>query len=137
MHNSTRTILILMVLAVGGLSALGFIAYRYTRVLEASGISAEDAAQRVDVFIQVRQGMRSEIDSWHDGGGHRESLTAVRDRGLALHGIDLETYAEVRQLYRAWRRGRLRAGTPMATALEGRREVLREVDLGVYEPLDS
>ena len=52
-------------------------------------------------------------------------------------GIDLESYAEVRQLYRAWRRGRLRAGTPMAAALEGRRAVLRELDLGVYEPLDS
>ena len=137
MHNSTRTILILMVLAVGGLSALGFIAYRYTRLLEGNGISAEDAARRVNAFIRVRQGMRSEIDSWNDGDPHRESLTAVRDRALALHAIDLAAYAEVRQFYRAWRRGRLRAGTPMAAALEGRREVLRELDLGVYEPLDS
>jgi hypothetical protein len=126
-----------MVLAVGGLSALGFIAYRYTRLLEGSGISTDDAARRVNAFIQVRHGMRSEIDSWNDGDPHRESLTVVRDRALALHGIELETYAEVRELYRAWRRGRLRAGTPMAAALEGRREELRELDLGVYEPLDS
>jgi hypothetical protein len=137
MHNPTRTILILMVLAVGGLSALGFIAYRYTRLLEGTEITGADAAQRVEAFIRVRQGMLSEIDSWNEGEAHRESLTAVRDRALALHGIDLETYTEVRQLYRAWRRGRLRAGTPMAAALEARRAVLRELDLGVYEPLDS
>jgi hypothetical protein len=137
MHNPTRTILILMVLAVGGLTALGFIAYRYTRLLEASGTTPEEAAQRVGVFIKVRQGMRSEIDSWNDGQPHRESLTAVRDRALALHGVDLATYAEVRESYRAWRGGRLRAGTSMAAALEGRREELGRVDLGVYEPLDS
>jgi hypothetical protein len=126
-----------MVLVVGGLSALGFIAYRYTRMLDGTGISTEDAAQRVNAFIQVRHGMRNEIDSWHDGDPHRESLTVVRDRALALHGIDLETYAQVRELYRAWRRGRLRAGTPMAAALEKRREELQGLDLGVYEPLDS
>jgi len=137
MHNPTRTILILMVLAVGGLTALGFIAYRYTRLLETTGTTTEEAARRVDVFIKVRQGMRSEIDSWNDGQPHRESLTAVRDRALALYGVDLDSYAVVRESYRAWRRGRLRAGTPMASALEGRREELRRLDLGVYEPLDS
>lgn len=137
MHNPTRTILILMVLAVGGLTALGFIAYRYTRMLEATGTTTEEAARRVDVFIKVRQGMRNEIDSWSDGQPNRESLTAVRDRALALHGVDLDTYSEVRESYRAWRGGRLRAGTPMAAALEGRREELGRADLGTYEPLDS
>lgn len=137
MHSPTRTILILLVLAAGGLSALGFIAYRYTRLLEGTEMSTVDAARRVEAFIRVRQGMRSEIDSWNGAKAHRESLTAVRDRALALHGIDIETYREVRQLYRAWRRGRLRAGTPMAAAFEERRAVLRELDLGLYEALDS
>jgi hypothetical protein len=137
MHNPTRTILILMVLAVGGLSALGLIAYRYTRLLEGTAVSSEEAARRVDAFIRVRRGMRSEIDSWSDGDSHREALTVVRDRALALHDVDLETYAKIRRSYRAWRRGRLRAGTPMAAALEARREDLRKLDLGIYEPLDS
>jgi hypothetical protein len=137
MHSQSRTILILLVLAIGGVSALAFIAYRYTRVLDEGTVSTEEAVRQVEAFIRVRGGMMREIASWEGGAYSREALAVVRDRALALHDVDPETYGEVRTLYRAWRDGRLRAGTPVAAALERRRGELRGLDLGVYEPLDS
>jgi hypothetical protein len=137
MHSQSRTILILMLLAIGGVSALAFIAYRYTRVLDEGVVSDEESVRQVDAFIRVRQGMMREVGSWEDGAFSREALAVVRDRALALHDVDPQKYAEIRTLYRAWRDGRLRAGTPVASAFERRREKLREIDLGVHEPLDS
>jgi hypothetical protein len=137
MLRPARTLLILLVVAVGGVSALGYLAYRYTRLIEGEVTSGEDAVRRVDAFIAVRRAMRREIDSWHDAGPRPETLILVRNRTLVLHGLDPEAYAETRRVYRSWRGGRARPGTPMAAALEGRREELGRVELGPYEPLDS
>ena len=137
MPNATRTILLLVVLAVGGLWALGYTAQRYARLLHTSAETAEDATRRVEGFVRVRRAMLREIVTWEDGSVDAEALRRARDRALALHRIDPRAYAEIRELYRAWREGRLQAGTSVAAALERRREEVWALHLGSHEPLDS
>jgi hypothetical protein len=136
-QNTTRTLLILLVLAVGGVTSLAFLAYRYTRLVENGATFRGETARRVEAFIAVREAMCEEIDSWPGGSPRPAALILVRDRALLLHGLGTVAYAETRESYRSWLEGRLRAGTPMASALEGRRDDLGRVDLGSYERLDS
>ena len=138
MGQPTRTLLILLALALGGISALAFMAQRYARVVDArGGPSVERELARVDGFIAVRSAMQREVRSWGRGGPRAEALKLARDRGLLLHGVNREDYAEVREHYRAWREGRQQAGSALVAALERRRSQLRSVDLGPYESLDS
>jgi hypothetical protein len=137
MHSPARTLLILLFLAVGGVSALAFVAYRYAQVIETDSSVPAEAVRRVESFIRVRTAMRREIDSWGGSGPRQRELTLVRDRALALHRVDRESYVEIRGLYRNWLAGRLRAGSTMAAMFEGRRSALGRVDLGAYELLDS
>jgi hypothetical protein len=135
-QSPTRAILILLVFSVVGLSALGFMAYRYSRLLEGRSVQVERATREIDTFIQVRQGMRREVDGWAGGSGDRAALVVARDRGLALCGVESGAYAATRELYRAWREGRSSGSADFDRALEGRREALDRVDLGPYESLD-
>ena len=137
MQSSTRTLLMLFLLAAGGVSALAFVAFRYARVIEPGASATAEAASQVESFIRVRSAMRREVDSWGGSGARQRELTLARDRALALHGMDLDSYVEIRRLYRSWRGGRLRAGSPMAATFERRRSALDGVDLASYELLDS
>ena len=132
-----RTLGIIAALGVVAVVSLGYIAQRYTKVLEGQSSSLLGARQEVDHFIKVRRGMRQQIDSWKSGPPRKNALTATRDRALLLYSVDPESYAEVRRQYRAWREGNLGAGTPMAAALEQRKDELGRLDLGAYESLDS
>jgi hypothetical protein len=118
-------------------TALAFVAFRYARVIEPGASASAEAANQVESFIRVRTAMRREVDSWGSAGARQRELTLARDRALALYGMDLDSYVEIRVLYRSWRGGRLRAGSPMAATFEGRRSALGGVDLGDYELLDS
>jgi len=130
--------LLLLVFAVGGVAALGFLASRYTGILEGEGAdSSQGLSGKLEGFIVVRRAMRRAIDGWDRGQPHPGALNRARDRALALHGIDPVAYAEARTEYRIWRAGRSRAGSQVASALERRREELARVDLGDYEGLDS
>ena len=131
-----RTLGIVIALGVIALVSLGYIAQRYTAVLDGPSAPVLEARREVDHFIKVRRGMRQEIDSWSGPSGNNV-LTATRDRALLVHGVDPESYAEVRRQYRAWREGKLGAGTPMAAALERRKDELGRLDLGAYESLDT
>ena len=138
MHNPNRTLLIMIVVAVGGVCALGYGAQRYARILDGGqAASAKQTTGDVDGFVEVRRAMRREIDSWSEGASRREALVLARDRAMVMHQVNPQAYAETRRLYRVWREGRLQAGTAAAAALERRREQLARVDLGDYEPLDS
>jgi len=137
MHSPTRTLLILLFLAVGGVSALTFVAYKYARVIETASSAPAEAVGRVDSFIRVRTAMRREIDSWGGSGPRQRELSLARDRALALHRMDRDSYVEIRGLYRNWLAGRLGAGSTIAATFEGRRSALGRVDLGAYELLDS
>ena len=132
-----RTLGIVIALGVVAVLGLGYIAQRYSTVLEGPRAPVLEARREVDHFIKVRRGMRQQSDSWKSGRARNNALTATRDRALLLHGVDPESYAEVRRQYRAWRDGQLGAGTPMATALERRKDELDRLDLGAYESLDS
>ena len=138
MQHQSRTLLILIAVAVAGVWALGYGAQRYARMIDGrQGATANQATGDVDSFIEVRRAMRREIDSWSGGASRSDSLVLARDRAMVMYRVDPQDYAEVRRLYRIWREGRLQAGTSMAAALERRRQELTRVDLGDYEPLDS
>jgi hypothetical protein len=135
-HNSTRTLTILVVLAIGGVSALGYMAYRYSKILDDPTENvAVDLVRQVDGFISVRRGMRREVDRHSADGGHL-SLSVTRDRALAFYGIDQLGYESVRSAYRQWQAGETLADRSMAAALEHRRGELARLDLGDYESLD-
>ena len=92
MNKPARILLILLVLAIGGVSALGFLAQRYGRLVEAGAVvSSEELARQVEGFIAVRRAMRREIDSWSDAPRPR-SLSLVRDRALMQHGLRPDDY---------------------------------------------
>lgn len=136
MHNPTRTLTLLLVFAFAGLSALGYMAYRYSKILEEPvGDGVVEVVRRVDQFIAVRRGMRREIDR-HSADGGQLSLSVTRDRALAFHDLDPVSYGEVREGYRQWRAGSLPAEQALAAALERRRDELAPLDLGDYESLD-
>jgi hypothetical protein len=137
MHSTPRTLLILGAIAVGGVSALGYGAYRYSRVLEDRLPSAEDARARVEAFVEVRRGMRGVIDAGAVAASPAPALAAARDRAIAAGPLDAGAYDELRRAYRAWRAGELRAGSTLGSAFESRRRDLDRVDLGPYESLDS
>ena len=137
LSRPARTLGIIAALGVVAVVSLSYIAQRYSKVLEGQSSSVLGARQEVDQFIQVRRGMRQQIDSWKGGPPRQNALTATRDRALLLHGVDPESYAEVRRQYRAWREGKLGAGTPLAAALERRKDELGRLDQGAYEPLDT
>jgi len=138
MHNHNRTLMIMIVVAVGGVCVLGYGAQRYARILDGGqGLTVEQATGDIDGFIEVRRAMRREIDSWSSGASRREALILARDRAMVMHQVKPQAYAEMRRLYRTWREGRLQAGTAPAAALERKRQELTRVDLGAYEPLDS
>jgi hypothetical protein len=136
MPNPTRTILLLVVMAVGALWALGYTAQRYARLLQGADWTAAEAVRGVEDFIKVRRAMLREVETWGAGPADRDALWRARDGAIVRHGADPGTYAEIRSLWRAWREGRLRPGSPVAEALERRRSEVQTLHLGPHEPLD-
>jgi hypothetical protein len=153
--------MILLALAFAGVSGLAFMAHRYGKILEQRAAtsdrrdsrtssrvkwtrsgqagpraSVESAAGLVHGFIVVRRAVRERIDQLDGRLPRTQDVVAARDGALAESGMSAETYAEVRRVYRAWRDGRGRTGTPMADAFEARRNDLERLDLGDYELLD-
>ena len=147
MSLQTRTLVIMLVMAVGAVVALGYMAQRYGRLLEPGirtgggtrpadvAIRPEEAPAQVEGFLAVREAMRAEIDAATDEAPDPDALLRVRDKALSSGGMAPERYATLRAGYRQWLRGRLPQGT-LADAFEVRRTRLERSSLGRYEPLD-
>lgn len=131
MSRESRTLAIVLGMALAALAALGYVADRYGRMI---GSRASGKPADVEAFIVVRKAMREAIPAG-DGPPDAAALKVVRDRALERAGMPLERYVSIRAGYRSWRRGRLAAGT-LANAFDVRRSQLDRVDLGRYEPLD-
>jgi hypothetical protein len=159
MTQQSRMLLIILLLSIGGVSALMFVAQRYARVLErqapAAAAPAADAAQsaaatesqwrreaidraleHVDGFIGVRRRLQAEIDRRGGRLTGPEAFSALRGEALTAAGIDVGVYRTVREQFRSWRSGRLDRHSLMAAAFERRRKILEQLDLGVHEVLD-
>ena len=144
MSRETRILLVMAVLAVGGVTSLALMARRYVKILDVRPAAATRpvapaaaALVEVDAFIEVRRTIRRAIDAQSGGGSPAAPLRSARDEGLRRSGMSSDRYARIRTLYREWREGRLAARHPLAYAFEQRRRELGELDLGDYEPLDS
>jgi hypothetical protein len=137
----------MLVMAVGAVVALGYMAQRYGRLLDPGvrtagearpvdvAIPPEEAPAQVEEFVAVREAMRAEIDVAQDEAPDPDALLRVRDEALSSAGMAGEHYATLRAGYRQWLRGRLPQGT-LADAFEVRRTRLERASLGRYEPLD-
>lgn len=152
MSPQSRTLLVTVLLGAGAVVALGWIAGRYSALIEqrerqppATTRAEADrrASERaVEAFIRVRAELRRAIDP--DGEGPPDQiddtalpeLLELRARALEAAGMEQVEYLRVRNVYHDWKRRKLRAGEPLALPLERRRDSLNEVDLGPYEALD-
>ena len=163
MNPQSRTILVLVLLGGGSVVALGWLAGRYGALLQQGGAPPPVSAQRVEgdstaapgqrqrseqalaevgAFIRVRSELRRAIHPEGDGPPGRvdraalPGLLELRARALVDAGMERGQYLRVRGVYRDWRRKQLRAGEPLALALERNRAQLEAIDLGPYEALD-
>jgi hypothetical protein len=153
-------LLIIAVLAIGGVSALSYMANRYAQVLtqESAGGAPGSTARtttapvrqpmwqreataralaRVDRFIGVRSRIRAEIDRRGGRLPGAEIFDDLRESALNESGMDLVDYGSVREMFRSWRQGRIDQRNLMAVAFEQRKAELARLDLGEYESLDS
>lgn len=160
MTHQSRMLLIIGVLAIGGVSALSYMANRYAQVLQNRPASAATesanrttpapvrqptwkreatarALARVDRFIDVRRRIRAEIDRRDGAVTGVEFFDDLRASALTESEMGLVDYSGVRDMFRAWRLGRLDQNNLMAVAFERRKTELERLDLGEYEDLDS
>ena len=136
MNRETRTLLVLSLLAILGVSSLGYLAQRYSKMALQRAPAVSQALVQVDAFIRVRRVLRLTIDT-ATPATLDESLRTARDRAIADVGLEPARYEEIREAYRQWRRGRLGLATPIGAALQRRGEELMLLDLGDYEVFDS
>jgi len=161
MSQQSRILLILAVFALCGVSALAWLANRYTKAMEGNATPRAAAGQavtpssgpateprwkrearvralaQIDRFIGVRKRIRAEIDRRGGELPGAAEFTSARTLALAESGMDPAVYTKVRGMFQAWRAGRLDAASVMAGAFEVRRAQLESLDLGSYEALDS
>ena len=138
MPNPTRVLVLLLLLALGGVSTLAFMAHRYARIVERRGgtEAARQADRRVVAFIAVRQSMGQALRAATDAAAVPAELERARSRALAVWRLSFETYHSLRSDFRAWRAGTAVASSPTTRAFERRRAELLASDLGPYESLE-
>jgi hypothetical protein len=135
-------ILLLVVIAIGSVVSLGWMAERYSSILDRSGSTdGEAASAMLGRFIQARlellETIRSEnlsFDSSQNSGVG--AFAVLRQRALAKVGMDAADYREMRARYQSWREDRAVVLSPWREALEAQAAMLLTIDLGELEPLD-
>jgi hypothetical protein len=159
-------LLVLGVLALGGVTALMFMAQRYSSILTRRAENEEMTSRRVTVeapenrapvqtlgspdaidlaearrvvseFVEIRRTMKTALRG-SASQPHEAQGRLAESRRLALDasGLGAGEYEQVRVIYRRWRAGELDASTPFSRALTERQEELHAADLGAYESLD-
>jgi hypothetical protein len=159
-------LLVLVVLAFGGVTVLMLMAQRYsslrtgraeneavasrpvsTRAQDppaafntlgaADEIDVAEAQRAVDRFVDIRRAMKTALRG--AAGQPQEAqrrLVEARRRALERSGLGAGEYEQVRVIYRQWRVAEPDLSTPFSRAFASRKEELRAADLGAYESLD-
>lgn len=134
MTRGTRTIVVMGLIAVGGVVSLAWMAQRYGDVLSRRGGAARpqattdelpdsDADRLVEAYLRVRSIL---------AGAHDDSPAAAQERGvtlteaLAAHGLAPEQYQELEAMHRAWRSDSPEVPAAYREAFDRRRERLGE-----------
>jgi hypothetical protein len=123
MARETRTLVVLAVLAVGGVVALDLMARRYTDLLDpgdpgeiaAAGADAE-ADRLVEQYVRVREALAESASA--------ADTEAALTRALAAHGLGRTAWMRVEAMHRQWAAGRAVAPA-FAAAFDARRDRLR------------
>jgi hypothetical protein len=140
-------LLVSVLLALGGLGSLAWMAQRYGRLAGTRAARARPAAPsrsdpapealgQVDAFLEVRRLVGRALAAPAGRPVDAESFRATRERALDEVGMTAAAYERMRERYRAWRAGASPLDDPTARAIERRRRELGGADLGPYEPLD-
>ena len=92
MSRQTRTLLLMLVFALGGVSALAYMAHRYGQMLEHAEDdprAATDAPESVDVenFVAVRRAIKESIDARRGGPVDAALIRVARGSALALASV--------------------------------------------------
>lgn len=162
MRSPTRTLLLVAVVALGGLVILGWLGRQYRSMLpQVRPAPAPVAAragtdERAHAFLEVRRALKARLDREPEAaaellatrargndpagtpaGRLLERLRGTRDEVLRRTGLDAGDYRALVQAHRAWRE---RGSTPdpaTDAAFGALRGELAAADLGRYEGLDE
>ena len=131
MTRTSRTILVMGLMAVGGVAALTWMAQRYGQALSRQPGAAEagdarlppaDAERLVAAYVSVARALdaaRTNVSSDRE----REDATRVAlSRALALHDLTPERYRQLETLEQAWRAGSADVPRAYREALERQRD---------------
>jgi len=152
MTRSSRTLIVIGGMALVSVLMLSMMARRYVKILDVQPMQGQqressatlplppatpEALADVDAFILVRRAVRAAMlgNVQPSGAAQLPRLRLARDQALQRHGVDRIEYLKVRSAYRSWRSGSP-ADDDLNDALEARRPLLREVDLGPHERFD-
>lgn len=139
MRSSTRTLLVLGVMTLGGLGALSWIGRQYSRALRdaTSGRAGaprpgpQEADRRTRAFVQVRRAMKAAFESDRDLDGVR----TARAQALERTGLAPGDYAALLLAYREWKERATTGDRALDAAFDGFRAEIAAVELGRYDRL--
>lgn len=148
MTRPTRTLLILGVMAIGGLIALAMMAQRYGEALEGrqhraaprrqgEGTHAADAEHHVIALVSIRRALKTALDGQRDRTETevRAALRSTLSDQLRAHDLDRDEYRRIESVFRAWRAGNEEVPAGYREALDRRTDELDDLGLGGYDPL--
>jgi len=135
-------ILLLVVIAIGSVVSLGWMAERYSSILGSSSSSdGEAASATLDRFVQARsellEAIRDEKLSLEPNQeGSVGAFAVLRQRALTRVRMDPADYREMRARYQSWLKDRAGLLSPWRELFEERETALLAIDLGDLESLD-
>jgi hypothetical protein len=139
-------LLVVGLMAIGGVVALAWMAQRYSEVLGVregasgarppqravvDGLSDADAVRYVEAYLGVRQALDQTLAEQPDGATTvevRRALDEALDRQLGAVGLDRVEFQEIESVYAAWRAGQSDVPPGFRQAFERRRRQLDELD---------
>lgn len=150
MSRESRLLVILVVIAAGGVSGLMVVANQYRKAFAGNALpgsaDAEDASvhavRLVDGFLAAREAAKAVASRYP---GKIEPLTAdavnsyrtERFKALSAHGMTYDDYVSVRAAWRAFRAGKPVNDPALLAAFQARRAALDDAALGPNEALDD